>query len=53
MLKPDTHLKCKCGTRHVLFVVQKGKSKQVDAYCEKCIQEYEKTTGKPSADKDE
>ena len=53
MLKLDTHLKCKCGSHHVLFVVQKGKTKQVEAYCEKCVQEYEKTTGKPSIEKDE
>ena len=53
MLKPDNHLKCKCGTRNVLFVVQNSKTKQIVSYCENCIQDYEKTLEKPSADKNE
>jgi hypothetical protein len=29
--------KCKCGSLDVIFVVQKGRSKKFQAFCEKCL----------------
>ncbi len=32
--------KCKCGTTDVIFVVQKGRSKKLEAFCENCLPQY-------------
>lgn len=29
--------KCKCGSLDVIFFVQKGRSKKLQAFCEKCL----------------
>jgi hypothetical protein len=29
--------KCKCGSPDVVFVIQKGRSKKLQVFCEKCL----------------
>ncbi len=29
--------KCKCGSTRVVYVVQKGRSRKLEAFCEKCL----------------
>lgn len=29
--------KCRCGSRDVVYVVQKGRGKKIEMFCEKCL----------------
>ncbi len=29
--------KCKCGSKNIVYVVQKGRGRMPEAYCEKCL----------------
>lgn len=29
--------KCKCGSSEVVYVIQKGRSKKIEAFCENCL----------------
>ncbi len=29
--------RCKCGSSKVVFVIQKGRGKKSEAFCEKCL----------------
>ena len=44
----QSKIKCKCGSRDVVYVVQRGRSKKIEMYCEKCVPvEEDETVNKP------
>ncbi len=28
---------CKCGSKRVVYVIQKGRGRKLEAFCEKCL----------------